>query len=92
MNLQYVIYNNPRDYPNKFVVRRFAIIVDMPLADMEPIGVVNSLHEARALVPVNFDFKMPRLPRDEPQIVEVWMQPEFWKKKIPEILQRKEHM
>ena len=90
MNVQYVIYNNPRDYPNKFVVRRFVVRPNMPLADTEPIGVVNTLEEARALVPVIYDFKsMPRLLQDEPQIAETWMQPEFWKK-ILEILQREE--
>lgn len=68
---QYVIYENPRDAPGKFVVRRFFFVHGPePIA----VGITDSLEEARALVPQKtHGCKIDRMPQDEPQIVEVWM-------------------
>lgn len=78
MALQYVIYNNPSDYPNKFVVRKFLTVGEGTVAaQFNSVGVVDSIEEARALVPKEYNHKIARLPQDEPQIAEVWMTPEL---------------
>lgn len=79
MALQYVIFNNPIDYPDKFVVRRFLAGGGNVGAEFAAVGVVDTLEEARKLVPKEFSFKIPRLPQDEEQIEEVWMTPEIGK-------------
>ena len=80
MNLQYVIYKHPSDYPDKFVVRRWLIITSMLAPDTTPIGVVDSLEEARKLIPEVYGFKMPRLPQDDVAVAEVWMKAELGEK------------
>jgi hypothetical protein len=72
---QYVIYENPLDAPNKFVVRRFFF---MHGPERVAVGVTDSLEEARALVPKKtHGCQIGRMPQDEPQIVEVWMSKEL---------------
>lgn len=78
--IQYVIYEKPMDYPNKFVVRRFVLAHGDFGPQLVPVGVVDTLDEARKLVPSDFNYCFPRLPQDEPQIREVWMNAEVGEK------------
>ena len=48
----YVIYANPSDYPGKYVVRRQVVTSTAIVNDAEPLGVVDTLDQARALLPV----------------------------------------
>lgn len=67
----WTIYNNPSDYPGKFVVRRMTILGGIH-RDPEPAAVVDTLEEARAAVPPSL-MRIDRHPNDEPQIVECWL-------------------
>ena len=68
---QYVIYCNPKDYPNKFVVRKWEIFP----GKVEAGGVIcetNSIEEARESLPVGV-VEMPVFEDDDAVIAEVWM-------------------
>lgn len=68
-----VIYSNPFDYPGRYVARiQWAMPGGVVQADKEPLVVVDTLEQARAAVPGGMTM-LPRDPRDEPQIVEVWL-------------------
>jgi len=64
----YVIYDNPRDYPGKFVVRRW---IGMN-ASTKPEGVFATLNEARGVLPIGSVFITP-YDTDDPCIAEVWL-------------------
>lgn len=64
----YVIYDNPRDYPGKFVVRRWIGLQ----ACAEPEGVFTTINEARTVVPAGAVFITP-YDTDDPCIAEVWL-------------------
>lgn len=66
----YTIYRMPLDYPDNYVVRRFAVDKRV-LADVHPWAVTSSLDAARRSVPLGLHC-MGRHPEDEPQIIEVW--------------------
>jgi len=68
----WVIYKNPSDYPNKYVVRCLVAVKGEVLADMEPTTVVDTLEAARARVP-DGTVMVARHPSDDPVIVEVWL-------------------
>lgn len=68
----YVVYADPADYPGRYVVRRQTVgrgVVDIA---PEPLGVVDTLEQARHLLPDGLNW-LDRQPGDEPQIVEVWL-------------------
>lgn len=68
----HVIYDHPIDFPEHFVVRVWVI---PPLGgEMPSRGYVlaSTIEEARAAIPAGL-FCMPRLPDDDPAIVEVWL-------------------
>lgn len=68
---QYVIYKNPQDYPNKFVVRVW--IIGSGTVQAGPmICAVDTIEEARESLPDGVD-PMPVFDNDDPVIVEVWM-------------------
>lgn len=69
---QYAIYQNPTDYPNKFVLRKWTIGPGTTLAEVNPVAVVDSLEDARDSVPEGL-FLIPRSQEDDPVIVEVWI-------------------
>ncbi len=71
----YQIFYQPRDYPNHYVVRRFAIRRGSPdaIPDAQPWAVVDTLDEARETVPFEADFRMPREEHDDRGIVETWV-------------------
>ena len=64
----YVIYNNPSDYPGKFVVRRW-VGLD---ACAKPEGVFYTLDEARSVVPA-WAVSITPSEYDDPCIAEVWL-------------------
>ena len=64
----YVIYNNPSDYPGKFVVRRWIGLQ----ACAEPEGVFATLNKARGILPIGSVSVSPQ-EYDDPCIAEVWI-------------------
>ena len=64
----FAIYENPTDYPNKFVVREWRGLV----ANLEPHMVTSSLREARESVPEGL-INIGRREGDDTKIVEVWI-------------------
>jgi len=72
---QWVVYEDPADFPGKWVVRRFTIYPDggSPVIeeDPEPMVVTDSLEEARKVIPKGA-YCLGRHPEDDPVIYEVW--------------------
>jgi hypothetical protein len=70
----FVVYERPRDYPDKFVVRRWWIGTGSgkPEADQDWFYLGKTLEDVRAQVPEGC-FRLNRDPNDEPQIVEFWI-------------------
>lgn len=68
---QYVIYNNPSDCPNKFVVRKW-LIVGSKIIPSNVVGAEDTLEEARKLVPDEFSL-LPLFDNDDPCIEEVYI-------------------
>lgn len=68
----FVIYEKPKDFPDKFVVRRFVIAGPEPAPDKEPWAVVDTLEAARKKVPWG-QYRIERDPSDDPVIVESWI-------------------
>jgi len=62
----WVVYDNPTDYPDLFVVRKW--INEQPL---EEVQTFQTLEEAREYIPDGL-FRLPRLEVDAPVIVETW--------------------
>lgn len=69
----FTIYVNPKDYPGKFVVRRWSIVRGnpKPVPDAQPWAVTDSLAAARAALPPAL-YRLERQPGDQPQILETW--------------------
>jgi len=69
----FAIYHNPKDYPGRFVVRRWLILPGGDIQpDPEPLAVTFTLEWARLEVPGNC-WRLERHDMDDPCIVEVWM-------------------
>lgn len=68
----WTVYENPSDYPGKFVVRQFAIRGGVALVASRPTVVCETLEEARGHVPPG-KCMIPRSVGDDPVIVEVWL-------------------
>lgn len=66
----YVIYKNPKDYPNKFVVR-FWIVEPESIKPGLLICSVDTIEDARLSMPNNV-VRMPVFQNDDPVIEEVW--------------------
>lgn len=67
----YVVYENPTDCPNKFVLRKWAITPN-EVHPEETVVVEDTLEALRKHIPGN----MARIERnilDEPQIIEIWL-------------------
>lgn len=74
---QHVIYENPSDFPGKWVLRRWAIVSaddgEVKIEAGLPI-VADSLEGARLGLPIDGSLhRVPRQPGDDPVIVEVWL-------------------
>lgn len=68
-----VIYSDPADYPDRYVVRRQWAHPGWVDVELEPLGVADSLDEARVHVPDRHDFCIERQQADDPKIVESWI-------------------
>jgi hypothetical protein len=68
--IMYVIYRFPADYPDKWVLRPWAVAAKGPLPYQE--RVFDSLEGARKSLPPSL-VRLDRHPQDEPQIYEVWL-------------------
>lgn len=68
----YVVYENPSDYPGKFVVRRWLIYrgVRNPTKLAHAVG--TSLEDVRCSIPHGL-IQIDRSPSDDPVIVETWV-------------------
>jgi hypothetical protein len=71
----YVVYYQPRDYPDSYVVRGFEITTEGPVPDPVPLTVVAELVEARRAVfdAASGSVRVERYPDDDPVLVEVWL-------------------
>jgi len=67
----FVIYHNPRDYPGKFVTRRWLVHNTMN-PDLRPMAVEATIEDARRALPSGL-VKMHRIPGDDRVIVESWV-------------------
>lgn len=70
MNM-YVVYQNPSDYPGRFVVRKWTVTAAGPVAGNEPIFVGETLQGARDAIPRGL-IATRRCEEDDPVILEVW--------------------
>ena len=68
---QYAIYENPRDYPNKFVVRIWEIQAGEVVAG-PVLAVKDTLDEAREALPKGL-VNIGRFGNDDYSIKEVWI-------------------
>lgn len=71
---QWTIYAGTRDYPGRFVVRRWDIVQGHaePVAT-DDLTVHFTVQSARNAVPPSAGVCFPRSPGDDPTIVETWM-------------------
>lgn len=70
----FTIYEKPKDYPDKFVVRRWAVVRGRPnpVPDPKAWAVADSLEMARKALPPGLVCTQ-RYPGDDPVIVETWV-------------------
>lgn len=68
----WTIYDDPVDFPGRFVVRRFRIRGANPEPEAKPWSIKGSLPEARGTVPAGL-IRISRARDDEPHIVECWL-------------------
>lgn len=68
----FVIYDSPRDFPGKYVVREQRADRSGVSVAAAPLAVVDTLGEARRAVPPGL-FRIVRDPSDDPVIVESWI-------------------
>ncbi|WP_423396070.1 hypothetical protein [Burkholderia sp. LMG 21824] len=70
----WVIYERPTDYPNGYVARRLrASSTGGVVTSPRDVLVGDTLDEVRAQLRPFGLYRIPRDPRDEPQIVESWI-------------------
>jgi hypothetical protein len=69
---QYVVYNNPTDYPGQYVVRRCYVNSTGVYPEAGPRYVGPSLVAARETIPPGLH-RIDRFPEDDPCILEVWL-------------------
>lgn len=69
----WTIYWSPKDYPEKYVARRWDIVRgDAKAHPTNDMFVSDSIVELRELLPRGL-YPMPRFGADDPCIVEVWL-------------------
>jgi hypothetical protein len=68
----WVIYAHPSDHPQHYVLRRRHVLGGRIEVDTAHTLLANDLAGARALLPPGL-FRLPRLPDDDPLIVEMWV-------------------
>jgi hypothetical protein len=67
----HTIYKHPKDYPTKFVVRKFIAKAGKIIPDNNA-QTADTLEEIRKLVPLGLQ-RVPRNKTDDPVIVETWV-------------------
>lgn len=68
---QYVVYENPKDFPGKVVVREWIIKQGGIIEPGRLVCVENTLEDCRKHIPEGM-VHLPRFCQDDPCIVEVW--------------------
>jgi len=69
----WTVYDNPIDYPDKFVARLFVITKDGP-AITESVIICDTLEMIREIMLTQLHLTcIGRYPQDSPKIVEVWL-------------------
>lgn len=68
---QWIIYDHPKDYPDKFVVRRWDIEDGMTTPNSR-CDLAGSLDDARLFIPPGM-VRVPPLSGDDTVIAEVWI-------------------
>jgi hypothetical protein len=69
----WTVYDNPRDYPGKYVARRFDVDASGPKPSASII-VMEDLDKLRDVLAFEMHLTcLTRDPDDEPQIVETWL-------------------
>jgi len=67
----WTVYDHPRDYPAHFVARRW-VAAGGDVIPTDDMFIADTLDELRALLPPGM-VCFPRMPLDDPKIVECWM-------------------
>ena len=72
---QYVVYENPKDYPGKFVVRKHFICngIEHPVADPVPYMIEEGYSPIEDEMMRLGLYNLHRFPDDDPVIKEVWL-------------------
>lgn len=70
--LIWTVYNNPSDYPGKYVVRWFCLAGDGAYTAAQPTIITDTLEEARAALPQGLH-RLGRGTNDDHTIVETWV-------------------
>ncbi len=70
--VMYTIYDHPKDFPDKFVVRAHIVASDGKQYASTDCQLADTLEEARTFVPRD-KVRTARHPADDPVIVETWV-------------------
>jgi len=72
---QYALYDNPKDYPGKYVIREWHILTGQlqPVPMKEPLLVTESIEECNTKMAGKGLIWMNRSPDDDECIVGVWI-------------------
>ena len=69
----WTVYDHPKDYPDKFVARRFDVDASGPRPSASVI-IMDDLDDLRDILAYDMHLTcLSRSPEDEPQIVETWL-------------------
>jgi hypothetical protein len=69
----WTVYDNPNDYPGKFVARLFVVSATGPMAT-ESIVIMDDLEAMREMLAFEMHLTcLARSPEDDPKIVETWL-------------------
>ncbi len=69
----YVVYVNPRDYPEAIVARRHVVTRNGCLVDIKPALVAGNIDTVRQYMEGMGLKRMSRHPDDDPVIAEIWL-------------------
>jgi len=67
----WTVYDHPRDHPDSYVARRWLTSEGQVIATSD-MFVADTIEELRSLLPPGL-VCMPRMPMDDPVIVECWL-------------------
>ena len=67
----WVVYDHPRDHPDKWVARRWEVRAGITAATSD-VRFAESLDALRDMIPPGLAM-IPRVPQDDPAIAEVWL-------------------